>query len=229
MATFAELHQDAHKRGNIRKALQTVAFIARRSELAEVPTSLFAGGTITDLREAGFTPVGMVTVDGFNFEREDSNSEVQSHGFMSATREDLESSTRTVTFTAQEIGKRVIRELTNGVRLDDAQVEDGEVVIMNPEAPENDEWCLIVIAYDGVQGNDYLDAKILPTIKVQTVSGEQWGGDSERNREITARVYVDDELGVPEIDVMGGEAFLRNAEELGYGVRDNGEGGEEGN
>lgn len=217
MVSFSELHAESHRRGNIRKALQTVGLIIRRSELDEVPLDLFSGGDVTDLKALGFHPLGMVTVDGFNFEREDSNAEVESQGFLSATREDLESSDRTVSFTAQEVQKRVVKELTGGLRADDIQVEDGQVVILNPEHPENDEWCLVVIAFDGTTGSEYLDAKILPTIKVQTVSGEQWGGDSERNREITARVYVDDELGVPEIDVMGGEAFLRDAEDLGYG------------
>lgn len=215
MATFNELHAEAHTLGNIRKSLRTVGFIGRRSEV-DPPTSLFAGGSIVDLFEEGFLAVGLVTVDGFNFEREDSNDEVQSQGFLSATREDLDSSQRTVSFTAQEVQKRVIKELCDGARYDSVSVDDGEAIFFKPEFPENDEWCLVVVSFDGVEGNDFLDAKVLPTIKVQTVSGEQFGGDGERNREITARVYVDDELNVPEIDIIGGEGFLRDAESLGY-------------
>lgn len=221
MATFDTLHAAGHRRGNIRKAIRTIGFLGRRSEV-NPPESLFTnvGGEvqILDLIEAGFHYVGLVTVDGFNFQRDDSNSEVQSQGFVSPTREDLESSTRTVTFTIQEVQKRSNQEFINGTRYDDAVVTDSEVVKRNPEMPEHEEWCLVVVAVDGPGGNEHLDAKVLPTIKVQTVGGEQWGGDGERSREVTARVYVDDELGVPEIDIMGGYAFLRSAEDLGWGA-----------
>lgn len=222
MSSFDTLHRDAHKRGNIRKAIRTIGFIGRRADI-DPPQTLFTEGVggeieVADLVAAGFSYVGLVTVDGFNFERDDSNSEINSHGFVSPTREDLESSTRSVTFTIQEVQKRTLQEFVNGARYDDAEFDGVELVKRNPEMPEHEEWCLVVVAIDGPSGNEYLDAKVLPTIKVQTVGGEQWGGDAERNREITARVYVDDELGVPEIDIIGGEAFARNAEDLGWGV-----------
>lgn len=234
MASFDTLHADAHKRGNIRKAVRTVGYLGRRSEV-DPPESMFTNADgevdIVDLKEAGFSPIGMVTVDGYNFEREDSNSEVQSQGFLSPTREDLESSNRTVTFTVQEVMKKGIKEFLNGTRYDDAvfAAGDSEVVLRTPEFPQHEEWCLVVVAIDGPSGDEHLDAKVLPTIKVQTVGGEQFGGDSERNREVTARVYVDDELGVPEIDIIGGHAFARTAEDLGYGTEENGDGGAEGN
>lgn len=225
MATFDTLHAEAHRRGNIRKAVRTVGYLGRRAEV-DPPESMFSrsggggggGGQvqIVDLKEAGFSPVGLVTVDGFNFEREDSNTEVQSQGFVSPTREDIESSNRTVSFTIQEVQKRITKEFVNGTRYADAEFDGDELVTRNPELPEHEEWCLVVVAVDGPSGDEYLDAKVLPTIKVQTVSGEQWGGDSERNREVTARVYVDDELGVPEIDIVGGNAFARSAEDLGW-------------
>lgn len=216
MATFTDLHAAGHRRGNIRKAVQTIGFLGRRSEVTP-PESLTDGtGGLTDLTEADFHYIGLVTVDGFNFEREDSNSEVTSHGFLSPTREDLESSTRTVSFTMQEVQKRINQEFLNGTRYTDVELTNGEVVKRNPEFPQHEEWCLVVIANDGPEGANYLDAKVFPTIKVQTVGGEQWGGDSERNREVTARVYVDDELGVPEIDIMGGEGFAGNAVDLGW-------------
>lgn len=218
--TFKNIHGRAHSRRNIRKAIQTAGFLARRSQV-DPPQTLFSVedgvAKVVDLADAGFTAIGMVTVDGFNFEREDSNSEVQSQGFVTATREDLETSERSVSFTVQEVQKRALQEFMNGTRYDDVEVVEGEVVKRNPEMPMHDEWCLVVVALDGAEGNEYLDAKVLPTIKVQTVGGEQWGGDSERNREITAKVYVDDELGVPEIDIMGGQGFLRTAEDLGWG------------
>lgn len=221
MASFDTLHAEAHRRGNIRKAVRTAAYLGRRSEVAP-PESMFTNADgeveIVDLKEAGFSPIGLVTVDGFNFEREDSNSEVQSQGFLSPTREDLESSNRTVTFTMQEVMKKANKEFLNGTRYDDAVFTEGdsELVLRNPEFPQHEEWCLVVVAIDGPSGNEHLDAKVLPTIKVQTVGGEQFGGDTERNREVTARVYVDDELGVPEIDIIGGHAFARTAEDLGW-------------
>lgn len=219
MATFNELHRAGHRSGNIRKALRTVAFIGRRSEV-DPPLSLIEGpGDLVDLTSEGFEYVGSVTVDGYNFEREESNSEVESQGFLTPTREDPESLTRTVTFTVQEVQKRHLKEFIDGARYDDIVVdENGQVVVEQPEFPEHDYWVLVIIAFDGVTGDEYLDAKVLPNIKVSSVSGEQWGGDGERNREITATVYADDELEVPEIDIMGGEAFARNAEELGYTV-----------
>lgn len=224
MATFDTMHREAHKRGNIRKAIKTIGFLGRRADVDPPETLFTAGATagddieVADLVTAGFSYIGLVTMDGFNFERDDSNSEVTSQGFVSPTREDLETSTRSVTFTIQEVQKKTLQEFVNGTRYDDVEFNGTELVKRNPEMPEHEEWCLVIVAIDGPSGNEYLDAKVLPTIKVQTVGGEQWGGDAERNREITARVYVDDELGVPEIDIIGGEAFARNAADLGWTV-----------
>lgn len=214
--TFDTAHQAAHRRGNRRKAVQSISFLARRSEIT-VPTTVFTeNGELVDLKDAGFAYGGLVTTDGFNFERNDSVEGDGSHGFADNTREDLDTTERTVSVTFQE-KKRVVQEICDGADYRNLEVGTHELVKYKPAMPVNEEWCLIVIYKDGPTGNEYLTAKILPTVKAQSVGGEQWS-NSAIGREVTFKVYVDDELGTPEIEVEGGAAFLAAAEDQGYAI-----------
>ncbi|GAB3192159.1 hypothetical protein [Nesterenkonia suensis] len=218
MATFDTIHAEAHSRGNIPKAIKSLSFLARRSEV-EPPESLFlADGELVDLIAEGFTYGGYVTTDGFSFDREDSNSEVSAHGEMSPVREDLQSVERTVGVTFLESRKRIIQELADGADYSGVEVGEHELVKHKAEAPMHDDWCLVVIAIDGPAGNEHLMGKVFPTVKVSSVGGEQWGGDDAISREFTFRVFRDDELGVPEIEIEGGAKFLARAESMGWTV-----------
>lgn len=216
MATFDTVHAEAHRRGNIRKAIKTIGFIGRRSEVTP-PESLFQeNGELVDLVADGFEYTGLVTTDGWNFEREDSNQETTSQGFMSPTREDLDTVSRSVSVNFQESRKRVLQEIFDGADYRSLEVGVNELVKHKPEAPTNAEWCLVVIAVDGPADNENLMGKVFPTVKASTVGGEQWGGDSEISREVSFRVYRDDVLGVPEIEIEGGSAFMAASEDLGW-------------
>lgn len=222
--TFDAAHSAAHRRGNRRKAVQSIGFLARRSELDSVPETVFAeNGELVDLISAGFEYAGLVTTDGYNFERDDSVEGDGSHGFVDNTREDLETSERTVTVTFQE-KKRVIQEIVDGADYRNLEVGTHELVKYKPSMPVNEEWCLVTVYKDGPTGDEHLVAKILPTIKAQSVGGEQWS-NTAIGREVTFKVYTDDELGTPEIEIEGGQAFLAAAEEQGYAVPSGGSGG----
>lgn len=217
--TFDSAHSAAHRRGNRRKAVQSISFLARRSEITPPETIFTELGELVQLvgkEGSGFEYGGLVTTDGFNFERDDSVEGDPSHGFVDNTREDLETSERTVSVTFQE-KKRVVQEIVDGADYRNLEVGTHELVKHKPAMPVNEEWCLVVIYKDGPTGNEYLTAKILPTVKAQSVGGEQWS-NSAIGREVTFKVYVDDELGTPEIEVEGGAAFLAAAEEQGYQV-----------
>lgn len=227
--TFDTAHSAAHRRGNRRKAVQTIGFLARRSEVTPPETIFTPEGELTDLAGeggAGFDYAGMITTDGPNFSREDSVEGDGSHGFVDNTREDLTTSERTVVVTFQEAKKRVIQEIADGADYRGLQVATSELVKHKPSMPVNEEWVLVYVFRDGPAGDEHLTAKVLPTIKAQSVGGEQWGKESI-TREVTFKVYVDDELGVPEIEIESGAAFLADAEQLGWGVSSGG--GGEGN
>lgn len=220
--TFDTAHSAAHRRGNRRKAVQSISFLARRSDV-DPPETLFTGeGELVDLIDAGFEYGGLVTTDGFNFERDDSVEGDGSHGFVDNTREDLETSERTVSVTFQE-KKRVVQEIVDGADYRNLAVDTNELVKYKPAMPVNEEWCLVVVYKDGPTGDEHMVAKVLPTVKAQSVGGEQWS-NSAIGREVTFKVYVDDELGTPEIELEGGAAFLEAAEDQGYQVAAGGDG-----
>lgn len=215
--SFDAAHSAAHRRGNRRKAVQSIAFLARRSELDSVPETIFTvDGELVDLIAAGFEYPGLVTTDGYNFERSDSVEGDGSHGFADNTREDLESTERTISVTFQE-DKRIVHEICDGADYRGLEVGTHELVRHKPAMPMNEEWCLVTVYRDGPAGNEHLVGKILPTIKAQSVGGEQWS-NTAIGREVTFKVYTDDELGTPEIECKGGEAFLARAEEQGWKV-----------
>lgn len=213
---FDTHHAAAHRRGNRRKAVQSISFLARRAEVTPPETIFTADGEIVDLIASDFEYGGLVTTDGFNFQRDDSVEGTPSHGFVDNTREDLETSERTVVVTFQE-KKRVVQEIADGADYRGLSVGTNELVKYKPSMPVNEEWILVTVYKDGPVGNEYLSAKILPTIKAQSVGGEQWSNETI-NREVTFKVYEDDELGVPEIEIEGGAAFLAAAEEQGWNI-----------
>jgi len=105
MPTFQTIQQEADNRNLIRKIQRAVAFLAPTS--VELPTTLFeAGGTLVDLKAAGWLPFGLVTPDGYEFGRDVSKEDVSALGYASPVRSDVTEVARSVKMTALETGRK---------------------------------------------------------------------------------------------------------------------------
>lgn len=220
MVTFAELHETAHERRNVRKAKQSVALIGRKSEVGalDFPT-VFKPGSFPDLSTdtTGLRPLGLVTNDGFTGGREEENEEIPAHGVADAVRTDTTSVSRTLSTTVLEKHRRVIQEIALGADFSGKTVTPGEFLTLDePEMPMHDEWTIVLILKDGAPGNEIFFGRLLGTVKIQSAGEESWGTEGADQQELTWKAFTDKDYGTPVKHFIGGPGFEALAAELGY-------------
>lgn len=214
--TFDTIRQEADERKLIRKVQKAVAFMGRAD--VELPESLFATGSLLDLKTAGWLPVGIVSADGYTFGREINKEDVDALGYASPVRSDITQVPRTITFTPLETGRRHIMELKYGADYS-AVTQDpvtGEVVLDEPELPVGEEFKLLVIGSDGPTAENWVLGKGFEAVKLSGGGDETWGGDSPVGGEMTLDVFTGETTGVPVRHYMGGTGALKYKDVLGY-------------
>lgn len=219
MATFDELHTEAHRRSLIRKAIKSVAFIRKKDADNTPVESIFGSdGSLLDLKSEGWLPIGLVTDDGYTFGRDTNVDDITSHGFANPTRKDIVSVERSVTTTIQEYGKRHIEELIQGADLSGVKqnAKTGEVVTDEQDLPTPGEYELLVIAMDGPVNNRWYLGKFFPSVQLSEASEEAWGKEGAIERELTFDVFSDEALGFPVRHFIGGPPASASKDVLGY-------------
>lgn len=219
MATFDELHTEAHRRSLIRKAIKSIAFIRKKDADNKPIEILFAGpGAFIDLKSEGWLPIGLVTDDGYTFGRDTNVDDITSHGFANPTRKDVVSVERSVTTTIQEYGKRHIEELIQGADLSGVtqNAQTGEVVTDEQDLPTPGAYELLVVAMDGPVDQRWYLGKFFPSVQLSEASEEAWGKEGAIEREVTFDVFTDEELGFPVRHFIGGPAAAASKDILGY-------------
>lgn len=219
MTTFEEIRQGADSRALVRKIQRAVAFIAPKTVV--VPESLFAIAPATgliDLKTLGWLPLGMVSPDGYGFEREMEADEIDALGYASSVREDVTKVPRSVTATLLESGRKHVEELLKGVDLS-ATTQDpitGEIVFDEPDLPINKEWRLLVVGADGPADEEWIMGKAFGAVKMTAGGGETWGQEGAKSSEITLKVFADEEIGTPVRHFLGGTGAVKHKDVLGY-------------
>ena len=214
--TFETIQQGADSRALIRKVQRAVAFLATKD--VDLPDSLYEGGSLADLKAAGWLPVGIVSTDGYSFSREVEKEDVNALGYASPVRSDVTTVPRQITFTALEKGRKHMAELVYGTDLS-AVTQDpvtGEVVFDEPDLPVNAEYRLLVIGSDGATAENWVLGKGYGAVKLASGGSESWGQEGAVSSEITLDVFTDDEIGVPVRHYMGGTGALKHKDVLGY-------------
>lgn len=219
MATFEELRQAADSRALVRKIQRAVAYIAPKS--VDLPDSLFAESPATglvDLKAAGWLPLGMVSPDGYSFEREMTSDEINALGYASPVREDVTAVPRSITATLLETGRKHVEELLKGVDLSTATQDPvtGEIVFDEPDLPINKEWRLLVIGADGPADEEWIMGKAYGAVKLTSGGAETWGQEGAKQSEITLKVFTDEEVGSPVRHFLGGTGAVKHKDVLGY-------------
>jgi hypothetical protein len=217
MPTFQTVQQDADARNLIRKIQRAVGFIAPTS--VELPTSLFeAGGTLIDLKAAGWLPVGIVTPDGYEFGRDVNKEDVTALGYASPVRSDITEVARTVKMTALETGRKHMLELTYGTDLS-AVTQDattGEIVFEEPDLPVGQEYRMLVLGSDGPAADNWVIGRGYGLVKLSATDSQKWGTGDPVQQAFTFDVFTDEEIGTPVRHYIGGTAAVKNKTTLGF-------------
>jgi len=215
--TFQSLQQEADDRSLVRKLQRAIAFIAPTS--VDLPATLFeAGGTLVDLKSAGWLPVGLVTPDGYEFSREVSKSDVSALGYASPVRSDVDSVARSIKMTALETGKKHMLELTYGTDLSTVTqaTATGEIVIDEPDLPINAEYRLLVLGSDGPAADNWILGRGYGLVKLAATDSQKWGTSDALTQSYTFDVFTDDEIGTPVRHYIGGTGAVKNKLALGF-------------
>ena len=214
--TFDTQFQAGVNRKLVRKVQKAIAFIAPPT--VDLPESLYEGGTLIDLKAAGWLSMGLVAPEGFNFEREMEAEEVDALGFASAIREDTTKVPRSVSMTLLQSGQKHIEELTKGVDLSNVTQDPvtGEIVFDEPDLPINKEWRLLIIGKDGPADEEWIMGKGYGATKLSTTGAEAWGQEGAKSTEVTMKIFTDDEIGTPVRHFLAGTGALKYKDVLGY-------------
>lgn len=218
MPTPAEIQQSSDNPALIRKIQSAFAFLAKTS--VALPDSLFAAdGSIIDLKTLNWTPIGMVTKDGYSFGRDVNKEDVESMGYASPTRSDITKVARNIKVTGQEYGKRNLLELTFGTDLSGVTMDatTGEVVFDEPDLPVGEEYRLLVIGFDGPADDRWVLGRGYGRVKLASTDDTTWGSSEELKNPISLDVFTDPEIGTPVKHYYGGTGPLKHKAALGFG------------
>lgn len=215
MPSFDTIRQGADNRKLVRKIQRAVGFLAPQS--VDLPESLFATGSLVDLKTLGFIPFGLVTPDGYTFSGEREKEDIDALGYSSPVRSDVTRVPRSVSMTLLETGKRAIEELKRGVDLSAVTMSaDGEVVYDEPDMPLDKEYRLLIVGADGPADEEWIMGKGYGAAKLASLGDETWGAEGAVQSEITMDIFTDDEIGSPVRHYLGGTGALAYRDVLGY-------------
>ena len=216
MATFDTIRQDSDERALIRKIQKAVAFVAPTT--VELPETLFAAGSLVDLKTAGWLPIGMVTPDGYQFGRDVSKEDVSAFGYAGPVRSDVTEVARSITMTPLETGRKHMLELVYGTDLSAVTqtLANGEVVFDEPDLPVDKEYRLLVIGSDGPAAENWIIGRGYGRVKLASTDTQTWGTSDPVSQPLTFDVFTDTELGTPVRHYLGGTAAVLHKTVLGF-------------
>jgi hypothetical protein len=216
MATFETIRQGADERALIRKIQKAVAFIAPVT--VDLPETLYTTGSLTDLKAAGWLPIGMVTPDGYEFGRDVSKEDVTAFGYAGPVRSDVTEVARSISMTPLETGRRHMLELTYGTDLSTVTQAPttGEIVIDEPDLPVDKEYRLLIIGSDGPAAENWIVGRGYGRVKLASTDSQTWGTSDAVSQSLTFDVFTDTEIGTPVRHYLGGTAAVTHAAVLGF-------------
>lgn len=214
--TWGEFQNASENLKGVRKTLGAALFLA--PEDAEVPTDLVdaTGLKINSLPEA-YLPIGLLSPDGINHERETDSEGVEALGHLSPVREDVTGDTRSITFTALETSRANVIALVEGITLPEVSAS-GLVKYDVPDFPKQNFYRCVAITFDGSIAEPWFESKFYPRVSVTSFPSEAWSKSDARSFEIGLKAYTDSALGYIKSEQKGGLGFKKNAAALGWTV-----------
>ena len=216
MPTFETIRQGADERALIRKIQKAVAFLAPIT--VDLPETLYTTGALTDLKAAGWLPVGMVTPDGYEFGRDVSKEDVTAFGYAGPVRSDVTEVARSISMTPLETGRKHMLELIYGTDLSAVTqaTATGEIVINEPDLPTDKEYRLLIIGSDGPAAENWIIGRGYGRVKLASTDSQTWGTSDPVSQSLTFDVFTDTEIGTPVRHYIGGTAAVTHKAVLGF-------------
>jgi hypothetical protein len=217
MPTFDTQRIDADNRNLIRKIQKALVFLAPTT--VALPSTLFmAGGSLIDLKAAGWLPFGIVTPDGIEFGRDVSKSDISALGYAGPVRSDIDSVARSIKVTALETGRKHMLEMELGTDLSSVTqtLANGELVIDEPDLPVGREYRMLVVGSDGPAANNWILGRAYGSVKLSSTDSQKWGTSDAVQHSYTFDVFTDAVIGVPVKHYIGGTGAVAQKLALGF-------------
>ena len=196
--TIAALKKKHNRRGNVRKGLNAVAFLAPTT--VDLPDALTdAGGQLKEL-PAGWLPVGLLTKDGMAFSADASVEEVEALGYVESVRTDLVKAPKTVKFSVLEPYRKHLQQLVYG----------------EAPLPLLEEFRLLAIMSDGPADDEWLVGRGFPRVKLGTIPEEAWKSSDPVQFDLELSVFSDEVLGTPCRHYLGGTGAIKHLDAIGF-------------
>ena len=216
VTTIEALKKKHNNRGNIRKGLNVVVFMAPTS--VALPAALTEGtGQLKEL-ETGWWPVGMMTKDGFTVSGDVSLEEVEALGYVESVRTDVVKAPKTIKFSCLEPYRRNLQQLVYGLDLSQTKADKntGEVVFDEAPVPLHDEYRLLAVMADGPADTEWLIGRGFPRVKPATIPEEAWKSSDPTQFDLELSVFTDAVLGTPCRHYIGGTGAVRSIDALDF-------------
>lgn len=214
--TIEAIKKASNRRGNVRKGLNVVVFMAPAS--VEVPAAITEGtGQLTQL-SGDWLPVGLMTKDGIKMTTDVSKEEVEALGYLEPVRTDVVKAPRTVTLTVLETLRKNLQSLVYGVDLSQvkANKNTGEITFDETPLPAFDEWRLLAVMADGPATNEWLVGRCFPSVKLGKIPEETWAPSDPVKFDLEFDVFTDEILGTPCRHYIGGTGTLKALDAIGF-------------
>lgn len=208
MATFTEAA--AQNRDNIRKALEFAVFVKPHEDDDELIEQVWDGTGL--VVPTGYTPGGLITKsDGGAWSRDQSTSDVTSHGHGEPTRRDITSDITGLAITLQESNRQAL-ELFHGSDLSNVPTdENGNLFFDKASRPSSRTYRVLALAKDGDGSEAIYFARWLPNAQVTGMGEQSWSEETEINYAITFTAYTDDAAGTSMREIWGGPGLNHEA------------------
>lgn len=214
--TIEALKKKHNRRGNVRKGLNVMVFMAPVS--ATLPEAITEGsGQLTEL-DPGWWPVGMMTKDGLTVSADASKEEVEALGYVEAVRTDIIKAPKTIKFSVYEVYRRHLQELVYGLDLSQTKASKttGEVVFDEAPLPVFSEFRLLAVMADGPADDEWLLGRGYPRVKLASVPEEVWAPSDATKFDLELDVFTDEVLGTPCRHYIGGSGALKHVDALDF-------------
>ncbi|AMS02583.1 major tail protein [Gordonia phage Yvonnetastic] len=202
----------------IRKPLAGGVLFAPISATVPVNWTTESGGIITFNIPAGHEPVGAISKENPpTFTPETETSDVETWGFLEATRTDIISRNTTVNFVAQETNRKTL-ELYHNVDLSgvEADADTGEVQFADPTAPDIIYHRAAFVSVDGQNERAIYIIKYCPNFVITEVGEQSWSSEGALEYNITGRAKVDETVGYAVKTIICGPGWLDQGDDHGF-------------
>lgn len=217
--SFTDLMKVAESTSAVRKSLQILVFVGRKSAVTIPATPAFdAAGKIT--LPTGLFPLGILDPKGVELTPKTEKSEIEGYNYADPVRTDVIKITREMAVTTLEPDRAEVQELIRGMKITNKAPDatSKTVTFDEPALPADLDYVAYVLIRDinKATGSEYLDGRIFPKVSLSERGNESFTKTGAKVMELKFSCSVDPATGTPCRHILGGPGFNELASVLGY-------------